>query len=175
MSSNGSRGGLAMGEILTAEQFLTFALATETYALAVGHVREVLEMSTITPLPRTPEYMRGVINVRGSVVPVIDLRLKLGMTRTEKSIDTCVVVLDVPTPEGAVTVGALVDSVQEVVEFDASRIEPPPRLGTAVQAEFLRGIGKRDERFVVILEIGRIFEAEELEVLGAAETAPVAS
>jgi chemotaxis signal transduction protein len=163
-----------MGETLTIEQFLTFTLASETYALEVGHVREVLEMSSITPLPRTPDYLRGVINVRGSVVPVIDLRLKLGMPKTERSIDTCVVVLDVATQEGTVTAGALVDSVQEVVEFNSSRVEPPPRLGTAVRSEFLKGIGMRDERFVMILEIGRIFEAEELEVLGAATVAPVA-
>jgi purine-binding chemotaxis protein CheW len=162
-----------MAETLTIEQFLTFTLGTESYALPVGNVREVLEMAAITPLPRTPEYMRGVINVRGSVVPVIDLRLKLGMSRTEKSIDTCVAVLDVPGAEGQVTVGALVDSVQEVVEFDAAKIEPPPRLGTGVQAEFLKGIGKREERFVMILEIGRIFEAEELDDLAAAKTAPV--
>jgi purine-binding chemotaxis protein CheW len=158
-----------MADTMTIEQFLTFTLASETYALEVSKVREVLEMSSITPLPRTPEFLRGVINVRGSVVPVIDLRLKLGMTRTEKSIDTCVVVLDVPSGAGMVTVGALVDSVQEVVEFDSARREPPPRLGTAVEAGFLKGIGKRDEKFVMILEIGRIFEADELEVLGAAD------
>jgi purine-binding chemotaxis protein CheW len=161
-----------MAETQTTEQFLTFTLATETYALEVGNVREVLEMSRITPLPRTPQYMRGVINVRGSVVPVVDLKLKLGMSRTEKSIDTCVVVLDVPSPEGRVTIGALVDSVQEVVEFDSAKIEPPPRLGTAVQTEFLRGIGKREERFVMILEIGKVFAAGELGALSAAEAAP---
>jgi chemotaxis signal transduction protein len=160
-----------MGETLTMEQFLSFTLAGETYALEVGDVREVLEVSTITPLPRTPGYLRGVINVRGSVVPVIDLRLKLGMSKTEKSIDTCVVVLDVPSALGPVTAGALVDSVQEVVEFEAAMIEPPPRLGTAVRADFLKGIGKRDGRFVMILSIGRIFEPEELRELEAAEGA----
>jgi purine-binding chemotaxis protein CheW len=162
-----------MNETTTVEQFLTFTLASETYALEVGHVREVLEMTPITPLPRAPEYMRGVINVRGSVVPVVDLRLKLGMAKTEKTIDTCVVVLDVPGSGGEVTVGALVDSVQEVVDFDSEKMEPPPRLGSAVQTEFLRGIGKREDRFVMILQIGKIFEAEELDTLAAAEAEPV--
>jgi purine-binding chemotaxis protein CheW len=158
-----------MSDTLTIVQCLTFTLASETYALEVGHVREVLEMSTITPLPRTPEYMRGVINVRGSVVPVVDLRLKLGMAKTEKSINTCIVVLDVPRAGETVTVGALVDSVQEVVEFDSAKIEPPPKLGMAVQTRFLKGIGKRDERFVIVLDIGSIFEAGDLDALGAGE------
>jgi purine-binding chemotaxis protein CheW len=156
-----------MSDTLTIVQCLTFTLASETYALEVGHVREVLEMSTITPLPRTPEYMRGVINVRGSVVPVVDLRLKLGMAKTEKSINTCIVVLDVPRAGETVTVGALVDSVQEVVEFDSAKIEPPPKLGMAVQTRFLKGIGKRDERFVIVLEIAEIFAQEELDTLSA--------
>jgi purine-binding chemotaxis protein CheW len=162
-----------MSETATVAQYLTFTLGSETYALEVGHVREVLEMTSITPLPRTPQYMRGVINVRGSVVPVVDLRLKLGMTRTENTIDTCIVVLEIGTDGGSMTVGTLVDAVQEVVDFDSAKVEPPPRLGTAVRTEFLRGIGKREERFVMILEIGRIFEAEELDTLSAAEAAPV--
>ncbi len=154
-----------MSDVLTIEQYLSFTLAGETYALAVENVREVLEMSTITPLPRVPAFMRGVINVRGSVVPVIDLRLKMGMSMTEKGIDTCVVVLDIPSTEGMATVGALVDSVQEVVEFDSASVEPPPRMGTSVRAEHLRGIGKRDERFVLILDISTIFKEGELQSL----------
>jgi purine-binding chemotaxis protein CheW len=123
-------------------------------------VREVLELNAITPLPRTAEYVRGVINVRGSVVPVIDLRLKLGMARTEKASETCVVILDLPSTAGQATVGALVDSVQEVVEMGDAGIEPPPRMGTVVQTDLLKGIGKRDEKFVMILDTVRVFEVD---------------
>lgn len=175
-----------MSDVLTKEQFLSFTLANVTFALQVEHVREVLEVTTITPIPRTPQFMCGVINVRGSVVPVIDLRMKLGMERTgrprdaapdageavfrpaprfqEKSVDACVVVLDIPSGETTVVVGALVDSVQEVLEFDKDKIEPPPRIGTAMSSEFLKGIGKRDDQFVMILGIDKIFQAEELEI-----------
>lgn len=110
-----------MSDAVAIMQCLTFTLASETYALEVENVREVLEMSAITPIPRAPDYLRGVINVRGSVVPVVDLRLKLGMPRTEKSIDTCIVVLGVSVDKETVTVGALVDSVQEVVDFNMPR------------------------------------------------------
>lgn len=146
-------------------QCLTFTLGEESYALDVAKVREVLEMAHITPLPRAPEYLRGVINVRGSVVPVVDLRLKLGMARTEKTIDTCIVVLDISTESGSTTVGTLVDAVQEVVDFDAKAIEPPPKLGMSVNTEFILGIGKRDDRFVMILDIQKVFAEEELVTL----------
>ncbi len=162
-----------MAETTMMTQCLTFSLGEELYALDVGGVREVLEMTRIAPLPRTPEYLRGVINVRGSVVPVVDLRLKLGMARSEKTIDTCIVVLDIAVDGSPVTVGILVDAVQEVVDFDSSRIEPPPHLGTALKAEFIQGIGKRDERFVMILDIQRIFAEEELTALAAAEAAQI--
>jgi purine-binding chemotaxis protein CheW len=149
-----------MTATMATEQYLTFVLAGETYGLGVDRVREVLEFNAITPLPRTAEYVRGVINVRGSVVPVIDLRLKLGMGRTEKTPQTCVVILDLPSAAGQATVGALVDSVQEVVELDAANIEPPPRMGTVVQTELLKGIGRREEKFVMILETMKVFEGE---------------
>lgn len=154
-----------MTETATNTQLLTFGLRDESYALDVGKVREVLEMRHITPLPRTPAYLCGVINVRGSVVPVVDLGLKLGMTRTEKTINTCIVVLDISTALGPVTVGTLVDAVQEVVDFDSSRIEPPPHIGMVMNEEFIQGIGKKEERFVMILDIERLFVDEELATL----------
>ncbi len=160
-----------MADIASTTQSLTFSLGEELYALDVGGVREVLEMTRITPLPRTPEYLRGVINVRGSVVPVVDLRLKLGMPRSQKTIDTCIVVLDITVDDSPVTVGILVDAVQEVVDFDSARIEPPPHLGTAMEAELIQGIGKREDRFVMILDIQKIFAEEELATLAAVEAA----
>ena len=158
-----------MTETAATIQCLTFGLGDESYALDVKRVREVLEMTHITPLPRTPEYLSGVINVRGSVVPVVDLRLKLGMTRSEKTINTCIVVLDISTEGGSVTVGTLVDAVQGVVDFDSSKISLAPHIGTAVRAEFIQGIGKREERFVMILDIQKVFVEEELVRLAEAE------
>jgi purine-binding chemotaxis protein CheW len=146
-------------------QYLTFTLAGEQYAVPVGKVREVLEYSRITRLPRTADFMKGLINLRGTGVPVIDLRLKFGMEETPISKDTAIVVLDVDGRDGKVVVGALADAVHEVVEIDASQIEPAPRIGTRLAAEFIKGVGKRDERFIIILEIDRIFNSEEVAMI----------
>ncbi len=159
----------------TIAQYLTFTLGEETYAFDVGNVREVLEVIPITKIPRMPLFVSGVINVRGSVVPVIDLRLKLGMPMADKTINSCIIVIEVSI-EGVNTVlGVLVDSVQEVVEFDASKIEPPPKIGAGIRSDFLQGIGKRDERFVMIMNLSRVLSVEEAMMLQAAEAQPVAA
>lgn len=147
---------------MTTRQYLTFTLANEQYAVPVEEVKEVLEFTSVTRVPRTQAFMRGVINLRGSVVPVIDLRLKFGMAATEKTIATSVVVLEVKLSGTAITVGALADSVQEVISLDESVIEPPPRIGTHINTEFIRGIGRRDESFVIVLDIDRIFSEEDV-------------
>ena len=143
-------------------QYLTFTLAEEQYAVNVDEVKEVLEFTSVTRVPRTQEFMRGVINLRGSVVPVIDLRLKFGMDATEKTIDTSIVVLEVDLGGTTITVGALADSVQEVISLDDEVIEPPPRIGTRVDTEFIRGIGKQDDRFIIVLDIDRVFSDDEI-------------
>lgn len=147
---------------MTTRQYLTFTLANEQYAVPVEEVKEVLEFTSVTRVPRTQAFMRGVINLRGSVVPVIDLRLKFGMAATEKTIATSVVVLEVKLSGTAITVGALADSVQEVISLDESVIEAPPRIGTHINTEFIRGIGRRDESFVIVLDIDRIFSEEDV-------------
>lgn len=144
------------------KQYLTFTLAEEQYAVDVYDVKEVLEFTTVTRVPRTLEFMRGVINLRGSVVPVIDLRSKFGMEPTEKTIDTSVVVLEVEIGGDKITVGALADSVQEVITLDDEAIEPPPRIGTRINTDFIRGIGKQDDRFIIVLDINRVFAEDEL-------------
>jgi purine-binding chemotaxis protein CheW len=159
-----------MSDTALMAQYFTFTLGSESYALDVSKVREVLEMAHITPLPRAPDYLRGVINVRGSVVPVVDLRLKLGMTRTQETTSTCIVVLDVSTRDGVTVVGGLVDAVQEVVDFDANRVEPPPKMGVGANAVFIKGIARRDDRFVMLLDIHGLFEEKELEELAEAES-----
>jgi purine-binding chemotaxis protein CheW len=143
-------------------QYLTFTLVEEQYAVEVYDVKEVLEYTTVTRVPRTQDFMRGVINLRGSVVPVIDLRLKFGMGETEKTIETSIIVMEVEIGGDKVTVGTLADSVQEVINLEDSQIEPAPQIGTRINTEFIRGIGKQDERFIIILDIDRIFSEEEL-------------
>jgi len=142
--------------------YLTFTLGEELFAVDVSKVREVLDYTNITKIPRTPEYMRGVINLRGSVVPVIDLRLKFGMSKSERTIKTCIIVLEIAFDHETVVLGALADSVEEVFELEPAQIEPPPRLGTKFKAEFLQGMGKREENFLMILEIDKVFSSDEL-------------
>ena len=143
-------------------QYLTFKLADETFTLDVAKVREILEMVPITKVPQTPDYMRGVINLRGSVVPVIDLRLNFGMERTEQTINTCIIVVEVNLDTELIVLGVLADSVQEVVEMEPQYIEPPPKLGTKLNMEFIKGMGKIDDDFVMILDIDKVFSSNQL-------------
>jgi len=154
----------------TANQFLTFTLDGEQYAIGVARVREVLEHTKITKLPKTAEFMKGLINLRGMGVPVIDLRLKFGMPETPVTKDTSIIVMEVEGLEGSVVVGALADAVQEVVDIEADNIEPAPKFGTRLAAEFIRGVGKRDEAFIIILDIDKIFNSEDMSVIRTAET-----
>ena len=154
-------------------QYLTFRLDEELFALEIGKVREVLEFSAITRVPRMPDFMRGVINLRGNVVPVVDMRLKLGLTMTEKTVDTCVVISEVAIDGERTVLGALVDSVQEVIDLDASNVSPPPHMGSRVDAAVIRGMGKRDDQFIMILDLDKVFTATELRSSSA--VAPVTS
>jgi purine-binding chemotaxis protein CheW len=146
-------------------------LDNEQYAIGVAKVREVLEHTKITRLPRTAVFMKGIINLRGVGVPVIDLRLKFGLAETPITKDTSIIVMEVESQDGSVVVGALADAVHEVVEIDEASIEPAPRFGTRLAAEFIKGVGKKDDLFIIILDIDRIFNAEEIQVLAKEETA----
>ena len=143
-------------------QYLTFKLDEEIFALDISKVKEVLDFTEITKIPQTPEFMKGVINLRGGVVPVVDMRLKFGMSETERTVNTCIIIVEV-TIEGETTVlGALVDSVQEVMDLEPGQIEPAPRIGTRLRTEFIQGMGKRDNHFIMILDIDKVFSADEL-------------
>ncbi|MCD6272714.1 MAG: chemotaxis protein CheW [Deltaproteobacteria bacterium] len=146
-------------------QYLTFGLGEEEFALEITKVREVMDYTTITKVPRMPEFLSGVINLRGNVVPVIDLRLKLGMSATQKTVDTCIVIMEIMVDGEPIDMGALTDSVQEVIDLDSARIEPPPRLGTKLNTEFIRGMGKRDDNFLIILNIDKVLSGDEREVV----------
>ena len=152
-------------------QYLTFILDGESFATEIAQVREVLELPKITRVPRTSDYMRGVINLRGSVVSVLDLRSKFGMEETEPTVDTCIVIVEVKIGSDMTVLGALVDSVQEVIDFNPDQLEPVPSLGTRVDAQFISAIGKQDDKFVMILNINRIFTEDLLiEVEGNSDT-----
>jgi purine-binding chemotaxis protein CheW len=156
---------MSVNGITEVRPYLTFTLDEELFAVDVAKVREVLDYTVITKIPRTPEYMRGVINLRGSVVPVIDLRLKFGMSKTENRIDTCVIVLEIELEGETIILGALADSVQEVFELEPDQIDPAPKFGTRFKTDFLKGMGKRDEKFIMILDIDKVFSTEELMIV----------
>ena len=150
---------------LSLHQYLTFRLGEEMFALDVSQVREILDVTTITKVPRSPAFMRGVINVRGSVVPVVDLSLKFGMKKIERTLDTRIVVMEISL-EGEITViGALADAVHNVMEMEASQIEAAPKIGAKWNTEFIRGIGKHDNEFIIILDVDRIFSVDELSMV----------
>ncbi|WP_285904956.1 chemotaxis protein CheW [Pseudodesulfovibrio pelocollis] len=143
-------------------QFLTFTLGKEIFALDIGTVREVLELTSITKIPRTPEFMRGVINLRGHAVPVVDMRLKLGMSKSEDTVDTCIIIVEIEFDGEYTVMGALVDSVREVFEMMPDSIEAAPKMGAAINAEYIKGMGRQNEQFIIIIDINKIFSAEEL-------------
>ncbi len=153
---------MSVSTITETVQYLTFKLADEIFALDVAKVREILEYTSITKVPQTPEFMRGVINLRGSVVPVIDMRLKFGMSTTEQTINTCIIVVEVTLDGDTTVLGALADSVQEVVEMEPESIEPAPHIGTRLNTEFIKGMGKHEDQFVMILDIDKVFSESEM-------------
>ncbi len=160
---------MSVETITETRQYLTFKLGNEVFALDVAKVREVLDYTTITKVPRTPEFMRGVINLRGSVVPVIDLRLAFEMSATERTVSTCIIVVEVRLDSETLVVGALADSVEEVVDIEPEAIQPAPAIGASVRTEFIQGMGRRESGFVMILDIDKVFSAEDLGMMQAAK------
>lgn len=146
-------------------QCLTFTLGEEDFALDIQKVREVLDYTTITKIPGMPEFLRGVINLRDNVVPVIDLRYKLGMGGIKRTVDTCIVIVEIMINDEKKHIGALADSVKEVIDLGTNHISPPPELGIKVNNEFIRGMGKQDEKFLIILDIDKVLTADELNVV----------
>lgn len=161
--------------VVQTNQFLTFKLGPEVYALDVGNAREILEYGSVTRIPKTPEWIRGVINLRGAVVPVMDLKRKFGMGATERTTAACIIILEVPGDGDLTVMGVLADSVQEVFELDPKQIEPPPKFGARVSTEYLRGMGRRGDTLFIVLDPERVFSDSELQsaldVTDAADTA----
>ena len=152
-----------MGEILNgSNQYLTFRLGDETFALDITRVREVLDLINITKVPRTPEFMLGVINLRGNVVPVIDLRLSLGMPPSAATVDTCIIIVEAQMGAEQLLVGVLADAVQEVVEILNEDLSSPPRMGVSFNPEFIRSMGRRGEDFLIVLNMDRILMEKDI-------------
>lgn len=151
-----------MGREGQSNQYLTFKLDDEVFALDICKVREVLDFTEVTRVPQVPEFMRGVINLRGSVVPVVDMRLKFGMPKMKKTVNTCIIIVEIDMDGETTVLGALADSVQEVLGLELEQIEPAPKIGTRLRTEFIRGMGKQDDRFVIILDIDKVFSSDEL-------------
>ena len=155
---------MSVSSITETSQYLTFKLEDEVFALDISKVREVLDFTGVAKVPQTPPFMLGVINLRGSVVPVVDMRLKFGMSQTETTVNTCIIIVEIEIDGETTVLGALADSVQEVMDLDPDQIEPPPRIGTRLNTKFIKGMGKRDNQFIIILDIDRVFSADELAV-----------
>ena len=153
---------MSVSSITETSQYLTFKLEDEVFALDISQVREVLDFTSVTKVPQTPDYMLGVINLRGSVAPVVDMRLKFGMTGSEVTVNTCIIIVEIELDGETTVLGALADSVEEVMELDPDQIEPPPRIGMRLKTKFIKGMGKRDDEFIIILDIDKVFSSDEL-------------
>ena len=151
--------------ITDTRQYLSFKLDEEEFALDISKVREVLDFTKITKVPQTPAFMKGVINLRGAVVPVVDLNKKFGIKDTEKTVNTRIIIGEVDIEGDNLVLGVLADSVHEVMELEPDHIEPAPKIGTRLNTDFLKGMGKRDEEFVMILDIDKVFSADDLAIV----------
>ena len=150
---------------LQSNTHLTFFLDGDLFGLNIQVVREVLEYTPITRVPMTADFMRGVINVRGHVVPVIDLRKKFGLAEGQRTAETCIIIVELEADGETATMGALVDGVREVLDIPPDRIEAAPRLGSRIDTRFINGIGKLAEGFVILLDIQAIFSDRELSMI----------
>jgi purine-binding chemotaxis protein CheW len=156
-----------------ATQYLTFLLGEEVFALDIRSVREIIQVCPMTPVPLMPSFVRGVINLRGAVVPVIDLQARFGRTPAVIGKKTCIVIYDCSTATERIDLGLLVDAVSEVLDIPVDAIEPPPNFGTSVRRDFIQGMGKLGERFAIILEPSRAFDVDDIAAL--CSTQPAAS
>ena len=157
----------ALGQVETspALQYLTFSLGAEVFAMDIRCVREIIQHGNMTIVPLMPEFVRGVINLRGSVVPVIDLQSRFGRARAQLGKKTCIIIFDATMADEKVELGLLVDSVSEVIDIAQSHVEPPPQFGTSIQREFVHGIGKVGQDFIVILAPERALDINEMSAL----------
>ncbi len=146
-------------------QYLTFLLGREVFAMDIRTVREIIQYGPMTAVPLMPDFVRGVINLRGAVVPVIDLQARFGRTPAVPGKKTCIVIFDSVREGERVELGLLVDAVSEVIEIAAEQIEPPPQFGASVRRDFIQGMGKIDDRFVILLAPDKAFDVDDMAAL----------
>ncbi|WP_051228796.1 chemotaxis protein CheW [Paludibacterium yongneupense] len=146
-------------------QYLTFQLAGETFAIGILAIKEILEYVPLTQVPLMPDFIRGVMNLRGAVVPVIDLALRFGHAPTEAGRRTCIVIIEIELEGQQRHIGILVDAVHEVLAIADSDIEPPPQLGGGIRVDFIAGMARVDDRFVVLLHVDKVLSATEISLL----------
>lgn len=146
-------------------QFLTFLLGGEMFAIPILNIKEIIEYGSLTSVPMMPSFIRGVINLRGSVVPVVDIALRFGRSATPVTRRTCIVILEIEVDGERQDVGVVVDSVSEVLEIPHSEIEPPPTFGAHIRGDFIHGMGKIAGKFVVILAVDKVLSIEEMALL----------
>ncbi len=149
----------------TPQQYLTFTLGSEMFAVAILNVKEIIEYGTVTEIPMMPGFIRGVINLRGAVVPVIDLSCRFGGHTTQVARRTCIIIVEMAEGDVKQDIGVMVDAVSEVLEIAAADIEPPPAFGAKIRTDFISGMGKVNGKFVIILDVDRVLSVEEIAML----------
>ncbi|WP_410499385.1 chemotaxis protein CheW [Chitinibacter sp. S2-10] len=162
LTQSQARAVARIDEQVQGRQFLTLTLGGETFAIPIENIREIIEFSGLTEIPMMPEFLRGVINLRGAVVPVLDLAARFGRAHTEVSRRTCIVILEVSNDNAALALGVMVDAVNEVLTIEPNQIEPAPNFGAKIRADFIEGMISLGERFVIALDIQKIVAVDEL-------------
>ncbi|MEW9899049.1 chemotaxis protein CheW [Chitinivorax sp. PXF-14] len=167
MSQLATQNGRAVKakEQVQTRQYLTFTLGAELFAIQIEHIREIIEFGGLTEIPLMPAFLRGVINLRGAVVPVIDLSIRFGRSETQIARRTCIVILEVAQEEEMQPLGVIVDAVNEVLTLDSSEMEPRPSFGAKIRADFIEGMFSRNDRFVITLDIHQVLSVDEMSAL----------
>ena len=155
------------------QQYLTFFLADEEYAINIQRVKEIIEYTTVTKVPKVPEWIRGVINLRGNVVPVVDLTVRFGLEESPVTKTTCIIIVEVEQDSEPTVMGVIADAVNQVIDLAPKDIEEPPAFGTRVRLEYLFGMGKLGKKFALILNIDSVLSNAELLTVSTLQAAPV--
>jgi len=164
---------LKQKEDVVQQQYLTFFLSGEEYAVNIQRVKEIIQYTTVTKVPKVPEWIRGVINLRGSVVPVVDLSVRFALSERLPTKTTCIVILEVEQDSERTVIGVIVDAVNQVIDLAPDEIEEPPSFGTRVRLDYLFGMGKLGKKFALILNIDRVLSNSELLTASALQVAAI--
>lgn len=149
-------------KIVEESQYLTFLSGAEVFGIGILHVKEIKEYVNVTTIPMMPEYVKGVINLRGNVVPIIDLSIRFGREKSTISKRTCVIIVEVEYEDESMDIGILVDAVNEVIDIPQGAIEPAPTFGSKIRIEFISGIGKVEGKFIILLDVNKVLSVSEL-------------